>query len=266
MARFPKQKIDEQYRKLPEELKDAIFSSSVAEKVIDIGRRFTLSIEETGILGEETGYIMLGLVRPEDFQNSLKDRLDLDEEDAEKLAHTVNSEIFFPIRELFRKAHRTEITESLPKAEVKTKPTPPEKTVLVENVPPATKEKEVREALIDVRPVPEEKISSYPPPATLVPAKISTPASPPAAPPQTQEKVEPKPTIDLREPGKVIPRIPRNVILAPAQATPKPPLPSPLKPTELITQEPATLEANPKPAPISTPIPTKVDPYRENTE
>lgn len=118
MPRFPKEKIDEQYKKLPDALKDAIFSVDVASKIFDIGKKFALTIEETGFLGEEAGYVMLGLVHPNDFAKSTQARINIDEEEIQQIAKEVNTQVFYPIRELFKQAHRVEIPEEKPKETV----------------------------------------------------------------------------------------------------------------------------------------------------
>lgn len=130
MPRFPKEKIDEQYKKLPDALKDAIFSVDVANKIFEIGKKFALTIEETGFLGEEAGYVMLGLVHPNDFAKSIQARIEVDEEEIQQVAKEVNSQVFYPIRELFKRVHQFEIAAAEEKtAEEKPKEAaPPIKT------------------------------------------------------------------------------------------------------------------------------------------
>lgn len=123
MPKFTKQQLEEQYNKLPKALTDALFSAEIANKMFEIGKKNSLTIEEVGRVAEETGHVILGLTRPENFKHELEELLKIDEEEAQKIAGEVNKEVFLPLREALKAAHQMEITdEEIAKTEVAVKP------------------------------------------------------------------------------------------------------------------------------------------------
>ncbi len=118
MTHYGKETLKTQYQKLPQALKEAIVSVEVADKMFELGKKYGLTIEKTGFLAEETGYVMLGLLKPSEFVGEIAKRLEIDGDKAKKIAAEVNHQIFFPIREMLKSAHQVEITyEKLEKQE-----------------------------------------------------------------------------------------------------------------------------------------------------
>lgn len=111
MPRFTQEQLNEQFKKLPPALKDALFSADVADKIMTIGRKYVLNIEKIGFLAEETGYIMLGLSRADEFVGMLAERIGISRVAASEIAKEVNREILTPIREELRRAHAIQITD-----------------------------------------------------------------------------------------------------------------------------------------------------------
>ena len=251
MPRIPIEKAEEQYKKLPAGLKDAIFSADIADKILASGRKNGLTLEETGILGEETGYVILGLTHPEEFMSTLVRELKLEEDEAGNISHEINQEIFLPLRELFRKTHNFEIAKESPgggKKEEITVPAAGPETVKEEKEltkPPL--EKEIISIRSNTRPVKEEKASS---PASFL-AKIPQATEPFA--PHPPREPEHTAKIELRDPGKIIPVIPRSIILYSPQPEEKalPPKEPPLEKESLQKPPSETL---------------KYDSYRESIE
>lgn len=109
---YAKEELEERYKKLPSVLKDAMFSPEVAEKMFEIGKKNGLTIEKTGFMAEETGFIILGLTQPREFVKILSDRLDTDRDTASKIASDINHAILFPLRETLKSAHDIEVGEA----------------------------------------------------------------------------------------------------------------------------------------------------------
>ncbi|MBI4224739.1 MAG: hypothetical protein HY617_00235 [Candidatus Sungbacteria bacterium] len=105
MPRHPIELAKKQYEELPALLKQALFSTEIAEIMFEIGKKFGLTIEKTGIMAEETGYIMLGLTRPNELVANLANELAVDTDKAKDIATEVNHRIFFPLREELKRAH-----------------------------------------------------------------------------------------------------------------------------------------------------------------
>jgi len=110
MPRFTKEEIQTRFQKLPPNLKDAIVDVDVSEKIFAIGESTGLTIEQIGTLAAETGYVTLGLTRPNEFVSALSKNLGISEDAAKKIAAEVNHQIFYPIREALKSAHQVEIT------------------------------------------------------------------------------------------------------------------------------------------------------------
>ena len=235
MARYSQQFIEEQYQKLPEDLKQAIYSEDIALKLFELGRKYGITIEKNGFLAEEVGYLMLGLSRPEDFPKYVKERLDFNDEETVEVVKDINQLILYPLRQALKRAHQMEIKE-----EVSVVPPPP---------PPRPIELPSKTIVM------QEKFEPITPPP---------PPKPPPSPLATAGKAK-IPPIDLRQgakPRPTPPEIIRGVIFAPPAKKPAEPSAAP-KPNLPETPEPKTPE--PKP-PEKKPTARVFDPYREPIE
>lgn len=115
MERYTEEQILEKYRNLPEDLKGAIFSVEMAKTIKDIGDKHKLEIDKIGVLGNETGMVMIGFTHPKDFISNLAQRLKVDKEKAREIAQDVNMQIFAKVRESLKKMHG----EDVPAGEIK---------------------------------------------------------------------------------------------------------------------------------------------------
>src|SRR3989338_2133517 len=115
------EEITKKIKSLPQDLQDAFFSDEVSQNIIDVGKKHGLMLDKTGILGDETTLIMLGIVPTSDFIKKLSERLGVDKEKAKAIAEDINQKVFQQIRASLRKVHGVPEVE---KVEVK-KTTPP---------------------------------------------------------------------------------------------------------------------------------------------
>lgn len=99
------EQILEKYEKLPEDLKEVIFSVEMSETIKKIGEKYGLYVDKIGELGNETGMVMLGLISVKDYIPNLASRLGINKEIAGKIAGEVNAQIFFKVRESLKKLH-----------------------------------------------------------------------------------------------------------------------------------------------------------------
>ncbi len=105
MANLTPEQLKELYKKLPEDLKDAIFSADSGEALREIAKNKGLAIDKSGELADETGSVMLGLTPPKDFVRNLERRLGVDEKTAREIAAEVNERIFAKVRDSLKKIH-----------------------------------------------------------------------------------------------------------------------------------------------------------------
>lgn len=103
------------YEKLPKDLQEAIFSEKTAETIHNICTRNGLSGEKISEVAKYTGYVMLGVLPPDEFQKTLEDELKLENDLAKKITLEITRFLFFPLRESLEALYRAEITSAKPK-------------------------------------------------------------------------------------------------------------------------------------------------------
>src|SRR3989338_8758982 len=112
MRTYTKQELEERYEKLPDALKDAIFSTEIADKIFETGKKNGLTVEKIGFLAEETGRVILGLTRPNEFVGLLAELLGSTTDAAQKIASDINHAVFFPLREVLKQTHQVDVGEA----------------------------------------------------------------------------------------------------------------------------------------------------------
>src|SRR3989338_2365577 len=105
MINYNTQQIRGIYSKLPNDIKEAIFSVDVSDKIIDIGKKHKLAVDKIGIIGNETSRVMLCVTHPNEFIGNLAERLEVDKEKARAIAQKINEQVFKKVRESLRKIH-----------------------------------------------------------------------------------------------------------------------------------------------------------------
>jgi hypothetical protein len=97
------------YDKLPQELKDALFAEETGENIYDICKRNEIS-ENLDSIVEYVGQVLVGVLPPGDFKETLEKELKLEERIAKKIAQELNRFIFYPVRNSLEKLYKIEIT------------------------------------------------------------------------------------------------------------------------------------------------------------
>ena len=97
------------YEKLPKDLQEAMFSVKTADTIYDICTRQALKEEEMSEIAKYTGYVLLGLLTPEEFEKTLKEELKLENDLAKKISREITHFIFFPIKESLEALYKIEI-------------------------------------------------------------------------------------------------------------------------------------------------------------
>ena len=111
--------IKEQLVKLPEDVRKAISSVDLRDKVKKISEKHHLHIDQAGILETETVLVMLGLESTDNYRGNLKKELQISDTSAQAITFDVNKEIFMPIRESLKKISQepaSEVIKGTPKA------------------------------------------------------------------------------------------------------------------------------------------------------
>ena len=127
--KYTKEEFWKLFEKLSEELQDTIFSVETADSVHDICKRN--QIEETFKVANLIGYVLLGVLPPEELQETLKKELGLEPGVAKKVSQEIDRFILHPVRTSLANLYKTEGSPPATKSEVipptEKKPTPPKK-------------------------------------------------------------------------------------------------------------------------------------------
>jgi len=102
------------YDKLPEELREALFSETVATAIHNICERN--EIENTLRLTKLIGFVLLGILLPEKLQMTLHEELNLSVETSEKVSQEINRFIFYPVKDNLSALYGKEISPVPPKS------------------------------------------------------------------------------------------------------------------------------------------------------
>jgi hypothetical protein len=90
--------VDERFNNLPKEVQDAILSTDYQSKLMEIGKKNGLNIEEVGKLDMTTTQMMLGAIHPEDYGGRVEQTLAIPKDRADAIAQDVNEKILKNIR------------------------------------------------------------------------------------------------------------------------------------------------------------------------
>lgn len=114
------EQIQEKFNSLPEELRWAIMSSNVDEKITELGRMHNLTVQQMGQLSLETHAVMLGFTHPDKFEESVRLSLGFDKDKTSLLINAINEKILKEVRDQVLLLH------SKPKTEDSSEPQIPE--------------------------------------------------------------------------------------------------------------------------------------------
>ncbi len=126
----------QRYKSLPTDLQDAIFSMENAQTLQNIGQIHKLRVDQIGVLADETGLVMLGFTKPNEFIPHLAERLKIDKELVRTIAHEVNDRIFIKVRDALRKIHGVKDNEIEEKAEINIKIQPEASSKVSDTIKP----------------------------------------------------------------------------------------------------------------------------------
>ncbi len=84
------------YEKLPEELKEAVFSQENADYIFNACERYGVS--EVSRVASSVGLVLMGLLLPRDLQGTLVKEVGLNTTTAQKVASDINRFVFYPVK------------------------------------------------------------------------------------------------------------------------------------------------------------------------
>ena len=98
------------YEKLPEDLKEAIFSVATADSINNVC--VNNGVEENDIpeIAKYTGYVLLGVLPPNDLERILTEEVKLKNDAAKKISWEISRFVFFPVKASLEMIYKTELT------------------------------------------------------------------------------------------------------------------------------------------------------------
>ncbi len=96
------------YKNLPSELRDALFSSETDSALGKISQKYSLEKQQISVLSLAIGYVLMGLLKPDEFISALEENLKTERSLATDIARDVTREIFFPVRDSLIKLYGLE--------------------------------------------------------------------------------------------------------------------------------------------------------------
>jgi len=127
------------YEKLPQELKDALFAEETGNNIYDTCKRNGIE-ENLEEVVEYVGQVLVGVLPPDEFQETLEKEMGIEKDLAKKVAQEINRFIFYPVKPLLEELYKTEIAP--PAKPTKITP-PPEATAPPEEIPKAPPREDV---------------------------------------------------------------------------------------------------------------------------
>ena len=128
--RHTKEQLWELYKKSPEEIKDVVFSEKTADSIYAVCEKN--DIDDVSKLMEYVQNVLLGLLAPDDFQETLEKEIGINTGTAKRVVTEIYRYVFYPVKESLEKIYQMEIA---PLAKMKVTPPPSER-------PPAPPKKE----------------------------------------------------------------------------------------------------------------------------
>lgn len=105
---YPKEQLWALYEKLPEDLQEAIFSEKTADAIYNVCSKNGLE-KETPQVAKYAGYVLLGLLTPDEFQKTLQEELKLKEGLAKNVSSGISRFVFFPVKGSLEALYKIEI-------------------------------------------------------------------------------------------------------------------------------------------------------------
>lgn len=104
---YTKEQLQQLYKKLPQELQEAIFSVETADHIWNICERYDL--DKISTVAKRVGNVLVGVLPPNELQQTLEKELNIDSETAKKITRDINRFIFYPVRPFLEKLYEIEI-------------------------------------------------------------------------------------------------------------------------------------------------------------
>lgn len=113
MLDYPKNQLTDLYKSLPVELQKAIFSADNGDKIIDICERNGIKDDKTmSKIAKYSGYVMIGVLPPDDLQKTFEKETSLSKETAKQIAWEISRFIFLPVKQYIEALYGADLAKT----------------------------------------------------------------------------------------------------------------------------------------------------------
>lgn len=110
MPDYPKEQLWELYKNLPEDLQKAAFAEEVANNIQEICTKNGVTDDDIIFdVAKNIGYVFLGLLPPNEFEEVLEKELKIEKKKAEKLSSQITRFVFLPVKKSLEALYKIEI-------------------------------------------------------------------------------------------------------------------------------------------------------------
>ena len=106
---YSKEELWKIYDKLPEELKEVIFSEGTSDNIFNICSRNGIADERISKVAKYVGRVLMGLLPPNEFLETLEKELKLEKEITKGINEEVERYIFYPVKAELEELYKIEI-------------------------------------------------------------------------------------------------------------------------------------------------------------
>ncbi|MDB4991938.1 MAG: hypothetical protein JWL75_183 [Parcubacteria group bacterium] len=143
MRTFTKEQVIATYQDSPKLVRDVFNAEETVAVIRDIRTRYNLHIDTAGTLGENVGYMLIGLLSPSEFFGEMV-LSGVDQEVAKSILEALNTRIFIPLRDRMKQGGDAPTTTAPPisyadtpvvREEIKREPAIPPPAIIPEPQP-----------------------------------------------------------------------------------------------------------------------------------
>src|SRR3989338_8781696 len=112
MNDLTQQQTQVRFQALPPRLRDTLSDSRTFEKIAVVGKKYDLTKVDIGLLAQDTGTLMMGFLKPNEFIAAIMEDLAIPRDKAMYIAQDLNREIFNDVKDLLKDIGTTDIKKS----------------------------------------------------------------------------------------------------------------------------------------------------------
>jgi hypothetical protein len=122
---YPPEEIRKLLAKLPEDVKEVLFAEETSDAIYGSCKRNGVLEEKAMEVSKYVGYVLVGLLPPNEFQETLEKELGIETEKAKMITREITRYVFFPVKASLEELYKIEITPAGARTVPPPSPAPP---------------------------------------------------------------------------------------------------------------------------------------------